>query len=82
MTDAHMPQDDPEEPAQAPDGRASTSMPPDPFNAQQAGATALHIMYTALRSGGFTLGEACLIIAANIAVNATMGSRQQDGPQA
>jgi hypothetical protein len=56
-------------------------MPADPFHAQQAGATALHIMYTALRSGGFTLGEACLIIAANIAVNAAMGSRQQDGPE-
>jgi hypothetical protein len=55
-------------------------MPADPFHAQQAGATALHIMYTALRSGGFTLGEACLIIAANIAVNAAMGSRQ-DGPE-
>jgi len=44
-------------------------MPPDPFSDAQQGFFALHVMYLGLRSGGFSMVEACLIIAANIAVN-------------
>jgi len=68
----HVPQDGPQEPAQPPEGRAGPSMPPDPFSEPQQGFLALHVMYVGMRRGGFTMVEACLIIAANIAVNARL----------
>jgi hypothetical protein len=63
---------EPDEPAQPPDGPASPPMPPDPFTGLREGATALHVLYTTLRAGGFTMTEGCIIIAVNIAVNAAM----------
>ena len=54
-------------------GKESPSMPADPFSDRQAGATGLHVMYSLLRSGGFTLIEGCLIIAGEIVINAAMG---------
>jgi hypothetical protein len=72
MTDPHVPLDGPEEPAEAPDGRASASipgMPADPFTPADTGYALIMGSFRGLRKAGAGLMEAALITAAHVVIS-------------
>ena len=76
MSDSHVPQGGPDEPAEPPEGRASASMPADPFSAGRIPYVALHEGYLNLREGGFQWHEALFYLAANMSLNVLMAQQQ------
>ena len=49
-------------------------VPADPFTQMQEGIAGLHVMFTNLRQGGFTMDEAAAVVAAMV-----RGNTQQEG---